>query len=66
MPLDPAVKSRLRDRVSTAGKSNVDAVADEVAEAQAGLDEDDKDFARLAGWLEDLAAVKGGAVPGKY
>lgn len=66
MPLDPAVKSQLRDKVSTANKSNVDAVAERVAEAQLTLAEDDKDFARLAGWLEDLSQIKGGGVPGRY
>jgi hypothetical protein len=30
------------------------------------LDPDDKDYARLQGWLEDLAVVKGGGVPGKF
>jgi hypothetical protein len=66
MPLDPAAKRELRDKVSTANKSNVDQVAERVAQAQGTLAEDDKDFARLAGWLEDLAAIKGGGVPGKY
>jgi len=66
MPLDRAVKSVLRDKVSTANKSNVDAVMDEVIEARAGLTEDDKDFERLGNWLEDLAAIKGGGVPGKF
>ena len=66
MPLDRAVKSELRDKVSTANKSNVDAVMDEVIEARAGLTEDDKDFERLGNWLEDLAAIKGGGVPGKF
>lgn len=66
MPLDPAEKSKLRDRVSTASKANVENVAEDVARAQGTLDESEKDFARLAGWLEDLAAIKGGAVPGKY
>lgn len=66
MPLDAALKSKLRDRVSTANKSNVDDVAAEVAEAQATLPEDDKDFTRMAGWLQDLASIKGGSVPGKF
>ena len=66
MPLEREVKSRLRDRVSTANKSNVDEVADEVNAALATLDEDDKDYARLQGWLEDLPTVKGGGVPGKF
>ncbi len=66
MPLDSDVKSALRDRVSTANKSNVDDVMAAVEEARAGLDADDKDFARLGGWLEDLGVVKGGGVPGKF
>ena len=66
MPLDREVKSKLRDKVSTANKVNVDAVMDEVVEARAGLAEDDKDYARLSGWLEDLEAVKGGGIPGKF
>jgi hypothetical protein len=66
MPLEQAAKSALRDKVSTANKSNADAVADEVNAALATLDPDDKDHARLQGWLEDLAVVKGGGVPGKF
>ena len=66
MPLEQAQKSTLRDRVSTANKSNVDAVIDEVNTALATLDADDKDHARLQGWLEDLSVVKGGGVPGKF
>ena len=66
MPLEQSVKSALRDKVSTANKSNVDAVADEVNAALAGLDPDDRDYARLQGWLEDLSVVKGGGVPGKF
>ncbi|MDX6554232.1 MAG: hypothetical protein QOD86_427 [Miltoncostaeaceae bacterium] len=66
MPLDREVKSVLRDKVSTANKSNVDAVMEQVIEARSGLAEDDKDYARLGGWLEDLEAVKGGGVPGKF
>jgi hypothetical protein len=66
MPLDQALKSALRDKVSTANKSNVDDVADEVNAALATLDADDKDHARLQGWLEDLSVVKGGGVPGKF
>lgn len=66
MPLDADVKSKLRDRVSTANKANVDEVIAEVEAARAGLAEDDKDHARLGGWLEDLAVVKGGGVPGKF
>ena len=66
MPLEQSLKSALRDKVSTANKSNVDDVADEVKAALAGLDADDKDAARLQGWLEDLSVVKGGGVPGKF
>jgi hypothetical protein len=66
MPLDREIKSQLRDRVSTANKSNVAEVTAAVQEARAGLSEDDKDYARLSGWLEDLASVAGGAVPGKF
>ena len=36
------------------------------AEALSGLDADDKDHARLEGWLEDLSVVKGGGVPGRF
>ena len=66
MPLEQSQKSQLRDKVSTANKTNVDAVADEVNAALAGLDADDKDYGRLKGWLEDLSVVKGGGVPGKF
>lgn len=66
MPLDPDVKSALRDKVSTANKHNVDDVIAEVEANRAGLAADDKDHARLGGWLEDLAVVKGGGVPGKF
>jgi hypothetical protein len=66
MPLDPALKSALRDKVSTANRSNVDAVIAEVEAARSGLDEDDRDHARLGSWLEDLSVVKGGGVPGKF
>ena len=66
MPLDADVKSKLRDRVSTANKSNVDEVVAEVQAARVGLAADDKDHARMGSWLEDLAAVKGGGVPGKF
>jgi hypothetical protein len=66
MPLEQALKSTLRDRVSTANKSNADDVADQVNAALATLDPDDKDYARLQGWLEDLSTVKGGGVPGKF
>lgn len=66
MPLDRDRKSKLRDRVSLANKGNVDEVADEVRAAMSELDEDDKDYARLQGWLEDLSTVKGGGVPGKF
>ncbi len=66
MPLEQSMKSALRDKVSTANKTNVDDVADEVNAVLAGLDADDKDYARLQGWLEDLSVVKGGGVPGKF
>jgi len=66
MPLDADVKSALRDRVSTANKANVDEVIAAVEATRAGLAEDDKDHARLGVWLEDLAVVKGGGVPGKF
>lgn len=66
MPLDQALKSALRDKVSTANKSNVDDVAAQVQEALATLSEDDKDHARLTGWLDDLAVVKGGQVIGRF
>jgi hypothetical protein len=66
MPLDADVKSKLRDRVSTANKSNVDEVIADVEATRATLAEDDKDHARLGVWLEDLAVVKGGGVPGKF
>lgn len=66
MPLDADVKSKLRDRVSTANKTNVDEIIADVETTRAGLAEDDKDHARLGGWLEDLAIVKSGGVPGKF
>ena len=66
MPLEQATKSALREKVSTSNKSNVDAITDEVTAALATLDADDKDYARVQGWLEDLALVKGGGVPGKF
>lgn len=66
MPLDRDLKSALRDKVSTANKANVDDVADEVKAVLAGLEDGDKDKTRLEGWLEDLAVVKGGGVPGKF
>jgi hypothetical protein len=66
MPLDPDVKSALRDKVSTANKSNVAAIIEEVTAARDGLAEDDKDHARLGGWLEDLQSIVGGGVPGQY
>ena len=66
MPLEQAAKSALREKVSTANKHNVDAVTDEVTAVLGTLDADDKDYARLQGWLEDLSVVKGGGVPGKF
>ena len=62
MPLDREVKSKLRDRVSLANKSNVDEVIAEVEAARAGLAPDDKDYERLGGWLEDLSHIAGGKV----
>jgi len=66
MPLEQSLKSDLRNKVSTANKTNVDAVVDEVSAALATLAADDKDHARAQGWLEELAVVKGGGVPGKF
>lgn len=66
MPLEQAQKSALREKVSTANKANVDAITEEVTAALGTLDADDKDYARVQGWLEDLATVKGGGVPGKF
>jgi hypothetical protein len=66
MPLDADVKSKLRDRVSTANKGNIDEVIGEVEAARSALTDDDKDHARLTGWLDDLSVVKGGGVPGKF
>jgi len=66
MPLDQALKSALRDKVSTANKTNVDDIAAQVQEARATLAEDDKDYARLGGWLDDLEIVKGGKVIGRF
>lgn len=66
MPLDRATKSTLRDKVSLANKSNVDDVAALVMEARSGLAEDDPDYARLGGWLDDLEVVKGGKVIGRF
>jgi hypothetical protein len=66
MPLDPALKSALRDKVSYATKFNAADVAHEVQEARATLAEDDKDYARLGTWLEDLESILGGKIPGKF
>jgi hypothetical protein len=66
MPLERSVKSELRDKVSTANKANVDEIIGLVEAARAGLPEDDADYTRLGGWLEDLAVVKGGSVPGRF
>ena len=65
MPLEREVKSKLRDRVSLANKTNVEEVAAEVEAARATLEPDDKDSARLSGWLEDLAHVAGGKIIGR-
>jgi hypothetical protein len=66
MPLERSVKSDLRDKVSTANKSNVDGIIALVEAARGGLPEDDADFVRLGGWLEDLTVVKAGSVPGRF
>lgn len=65
MPLDREVKSKLRDRVSLANKSNVEDVTAEVEAARATLAPDDKDYVRLGGWLEDLSHIAGGKVIGR-
>lgn len=65
MPLDREEKSKLRDMVSLANKSNVDDAIAAVEAARATLPEDDKDYARLSGWLEDLSHVAGGKVIGR-
>ncbi len=65
MPLDREVKSKLRDKVSLANKSNVDEAIAEVEAARATLPEDDKDYERLGGWLEDLSHIAGGKVIGR-
>lgn len=66
MPLEQDVKSALREKVSLANKSNVDDVMAEVTAARDGLAEDDKDHARLSGWLDDLRTISGGGVPGRF
>ena len=66
MPLEQAAKSALREKVSTANKHNVEAVTDEVTAVLGTLDADDKDYARVQGWLEDLEMIRGGGVPGKF
>jgi len=66
MPLDREQKTALRNKVSTANKSNVQQVIEEVEATRASLAVDDKDYERLGGWLEDLQSVAGGAVPGKH
>jgi len=65
MPLDRETKSKLRDRVSLANKSNVEEVVAEVEAARAGLAPDDKDYDRLGGWLEGLSHIAGGKVIGR-
>ncbi len=65
MPLDREVKSKLRDRVSLANKSNAEEVIAEVEAARATLEPDDKDYARLTGWIEDVQHVAGGKVIGR-
>ena len=66
MPLEQAQKSALREKVSTANKHNVEAVTDEVTAVLGTLDADDKDYARVQGWLDDLEMIRGGCVPGKF
>jgi hypothetical protein len=66
MPLDPAQKSALRDKVSYATKFNAADVAREIQEVRATLAEDDKDHARLGVWLEDLEGILGGKIPGPF
>ena len=65
MPLDASVKSQLRDKVSTANKSNVDQVIAAVEEVRGTLAEDDKDYTRLSGWIEELQAISGGSIIGR-
>ena len=65
MPLDREVKSKLRDRVSLANKTNAADVIAEVEAARATLEPDDKDYARLTGWIEDVQHVAGGKVIGR-
>lgn len=65
MPLEREVKSKLRDRVSLANKSNAEEVIAEVEAARATLEPDDKDYARLTGWIEDVQHVAGGKVIGR-
>ncbi len=65
MPLDREVKSKLRERVSRALKSNAEEVAAEVEAALATLAPDDKDYVRLGVWLEDLSHIAGGKIIGR-
>lgn len=65
MPLDPNVKQALRAKVSTATRASAADLIAEVTEAQANLPADDKDYARLTGWLEDLREIAGGSVIGR-
>ncbi len=65
MPLDREVKSKLRERVSRALKSNAEEVAVEVEAARATLAPDDKDYVRLGVWLEDLSHIAGGKIIGR-
>ncbi len=65
MPLDREVKSKLREQVSFAKKSDAEEVAAEVAAARATLAPDDKDYVRLGVWLEDLAHIAGGKIIGR-
>ncbi len=65
MPLDREVKSKLRNKVSTANKSNLEEVVAEVEATRATLAPDDKDYTRLGGWLDELAIIASGKIMGR-
>ncbi len=65
MPLDREVKSKLRNQVSLANKSNLEEVVAEVEAVRATLAPDDKDYVRLGGWLEELAVIADGKIMGR-
>ncbi len=65
MPLDREVKSKLRNQVSLANKSNLEEVVVEVEAVRATLAPDDKDYVRLGGWLEELAVIADGKIMGR-